>query len=59
VRVTCGEAPTICSLYFPPSAKWSINDITDLVEQLPSPVLLLGDFNAHKPLWGSNKIDRK
>jgi len=59
VRVTCRKALTICSLYLPPSAEWSINDIADLLQQIPSPVLLLGDFNAHNPLWGSNKLDSK
>ena len=59
VRVTCGKVLTICFLYLPPFAKWSINDIADLLEQLPFLELLLGDFNAHNPLWGSNKLDSK
>ena len=28
----------------------------NLLKQLPSPMILLGDFNAHNPLWGSEKI---
>ena len=32
-----------------------IND--DLINQLPSPFLLLGDFNDHNHMWGSNIID--
>ena len=30
-----------------------------LVDQLPVPLLLLGDFNAHNPLWGSQNLDNK
>jgi ribonuclease HI len=30
-----------------------------LVAQLPPPVLLLGDFNAHSSLWGCSNIDNK
>ena len=28
-----------------------------LIEQLPCPVLVLGDFNAHHIMWGSNRTD--
>ena len=30
-------------------------DVRDL-EQLPAPMILLGDFNAHNSLWGSEKM---
>ena len=47
VRATCFKTVTICSVYLPPSLKWRKADIEDLVNQLPPPVLILGDFNAH------------
>jgi len=59
IRVTCCKAFTVCSIYLPPSAKWNNSDITDLLYQLPSPVLLLGDFSAHSPLWGCIKLYSK
>ena len=31
----------------------------DLVRQLPTPYMLLGDFNNHNPLWGGNTLDGK
>jgi ribonuclease HI len=31
----------------------------DLMLELPSPVLLMGDFNAHNPLWGGNSLDSR
>ena len=33
-------------------------DIRDL-EQLSAPMILLGDFNAHNPLWGSKKMSTR
>jgi endonuclease/exonuclease/phosphatase family metal-dependent hydrolase len=35
-----------------------MQDLVDLVKQLPSPFLLLGDFNAHSDLWGDQSLDR-
>ena len=47
---------TICSIYLPPRDQVTEEDMKDLLEQLPAPMILLGDFNAHNPLWGSEKI---
>jgi hypothetical protein len=44
----------VCSLYLPPSIAISGRDLDALVSSLPQPFLLLGDFNAHHPLWGSS-----
>ena len=38
---------TICSVYFPPKARITLQDVQDLYNQLPNPCMLLGDFNAH------------
>lgn len=46
----------ICNLYLP-DFNWSKNDVQNLIRQLPTPFLMLGDFNAHNPLWGSNHKD--
>ena len=50
---------TICSLYLPPDLNFTVNEIQDLINQLPAPFLLLGDFNAHNPLWGGANLDAK
>ena len=59
VRVTLHKTITICSLYLPPND--SIDNVTlnKLINQLPEPFILLGDFNAHNPLWGCNKINNR
>jgi len=59
-RVTCGNRTiTICSLYIPPSNLVTAEQLEDLVNQLPPPLMVLGDFNAHSTLWGDNKVDRR
>jgi len=35
------------------------NDLEDLINQLPPPIVLLGDFNAHSTEWGCSKNDSK
>ena len=34
-------------------------DLRDLLEQLPAPMILLEDFNAHNQLWGSEKMSTR
>ena len=53
-RVSLGKTVTICCLYLSPSQSFDKKMIGDLVDQLPRPFLLLGDFNGHSPLWGSD-----
>ncbi|GBL75112.1 hypothetical protein AVEN_194371-1 [Araneus ventricosus] len=45
---------TVCSVYLPPHNVISQQDLYTLVGQLPTPFILLGDFNGHSTLWGSN-----
>ena len=59
VSVCLDKKITICSIYLPPDLNFDTNDLQLLVNQLPAPFLLLGDFNAHNPLWGSRAIDHK
>ena len=49
----------MCSVYLPPSIPFSLLSLSDLVNELPPPFLLMGDFNAHNPLWGGNQLDNK
>ena len=59
VKISLHRPITICSIYLPPSTNIDIADLDAIVSQLPSPVLLLGDFNAHSPLWGCNSLDNR
>ena len=43
---------TICSVYIPPSFSLNSQHLDNLLQQLPSQYILLGDFNGHNMLWG-------
>ena len=46
---------TICSLYLPPSENLNIVLLTRLIAQLPTPLVICGDFNGHSVTWGCDK----
>lgn len=50
---------TICCLYLPPNRQFTFQQLMNLTSQLPEPFILLGDFNSHNQIWGSNYTDRK
>ena len=52
-RVTLNKVVTFCSIYLPPSYHVAKTDLIILIEQLPSPFVLLGHFNGHSPVWGN------
>ena len=46
---------TICSLYLPPANNLDQDlkqKLVNLLDQLPRPFILLGDFNGRHPMWG-------
>lgn len=59
VRIILDRAITLCSLYIPPNTYFNLRDLHTLILQLPPPFLLLGDFNAHHPLWGCAHADSR
>lgn len=50
---------TLVSLYLPPSVPLHLHELQALIGQLPKPFLILSDFNAHHPLWGSSRQDSR
>ena len=57
VSITLNKEITFCSIYIPPSYSLRSEQLTSLLQQLPSPYMLVGDFNGHNVLWGSNDND--
>lgn len=49
----------ICSIYLPGSENISTNALNNIVNQFDLPYILLGDFNAHNSIWGSEKTDSR
>ena len=50
---------TICSIYLPPNEPVSYVELVRLLQQLPKPFLLLGDFNSRHPMWGDIVTNNK
>ncbi|KXJ69166.1 hypothetical protein RP20_CCG028398 [Aedes albopictus] len=44
---------TVASIYLPPKDKDAASLMQKLLDELPKPILLLGDLNAHHTAWGS------
>lgn len=57
VRVSLATTMTVCSIYLPPNLSYTLNDLEQIVVQLPAPFILIGDFNAHSDLWGDQHND--
>ena len=55
VSVSLDKEITICSVYIPPNYALQSKQLDSLLQQLPSPYLLVGDFNGHNLLWGCKK----
>ena len=58
-RVTLNKVDTFCSIYLPPSDHVAKTDLINLIEQLPSPFVLLGDFNGHSPVWSNESYNSR
>ena len=59
VRITLDKTITLCSVYIPPNAPFSLAPLKNLTEHLPTPFIVMGDFNGHSPLWGSKTTTDK
>ena len=59
VRVTLHRVITFCSIYIPPGSNLQLIDLDNLVQQLPTPFILMGAFNGHNILLGSQTINDK
>ena len=57
VSVTLEKEITLCSVYIPPFLALRSEHLNSLLQHLPSPYMLLGDFNGHNVPWGSKYND--
>ena len=49
----------ICNVYLPNSQQLRLAELENLIEQLPKPYIIVGDFDSHNYIWGSNHIDER
>ena len=59
VRVSAKKTLSVCTVYVPPSQDVHFSDLEHLAEQLPAPIVLIRDFNAHSPLLGDVRQDSR
>ena len=59
VSVTLHRTICICSIYIPPRTKIEQKYLNEIVKQLPTPYLLLGDFNGYNVIWGSDYLNER
>ena len=59
VTVTLHRTISICSIYIPPRSKIVENDLDEIVHQLPTPFLLLCNFNGHNFIMSSDDVNDK
>ena len=55
VKVTAHKTITLCSVYLPHRNHFNFNP----KDQLPSPCVLMGDFNGHHTLWGCEDVNNR
>ena len=59
VSLTILKTFTLCSVYIPPSHNLTLGELNNLIEQLPPPYIVVGDYNAHNFLWGCSDVNNK
>ncbi|GBN88614.1 hypothetical protein AVEN_169450-1 [Araneus ventricosus] len=59
IRMHIKSLITICSFYLPPHQTIHQTELNNLISQLPSPFLILGDLNGHSPLWGGTETNSR
>lgn len=59
ITVNLPNKITISNIYIKHETKVLFNDLNLLIEATSGPLVFLGDFNAHNPLWGSADRNQK
>ena len=59
VSISLNKTFTLCSVYLPPSSPIDIKKLDHLIDQLPKPFIVMGDFNSHHTLWGCTDTNDK
>lgn len=57
VRVCCKQRRMSIVNFYNPCMQFKISELEEVMEAVGAPVVWVGDFNAHNPLWGSRDRD--
>ena len=55
VKIYLNKKYTLCTICLP-HIPFTYTDIENIIDQLPRPFLLLGDFNTKSPIWGGAEV---
>lgn len=58
-RIQLHHEITICNIYLPDSIVFSYQQIINIIKQLPTPYIMVGDFNSRNTNWGCNHTDSR
>jgi hypothetical protein len=58
VRITLDKTITLCSVYIPPNSALGLAQLKNLADQLPTPFIIMGDFNGHNSLSALSNLYR-
>ena len=59
VQLYLHKKVTLCSIYIPPDRNFTQIELENLIQQLPKPFILSGDFNSHNEIWFDKKTDTR
>lgn len=59
VRIGFSQLITVCNIYISPQEQIRRQSIMHIINQLPPPFILVGDFNCKHPLWGDPLTDAR
>ena len=54
LHISDNKTITLCNIYNQPNQKYNLNQLPNFLSNLQHPILLVGDFNAHSPIWDIN-----
>jgi exonuclease III len=57
IKAYIGRLITFCCIYISRAHEMNERILNELINQLPKPFILMGDFNSYNPLWGSRTRD--
>lgn len=57
IRVGLNKTYTICNIYITPNQNFTYAELDNIINQLPEPFIMMGDFNGKHTMWGNDIID--
>ena len=58
ISATLHRTITVCSVCIPPNEEPKDLELNNLIEQLPRPFIIMGDFNRYNEIWGSKTTNK-